>query len=61
MLARQALRPRMTIEAKPKRMSLGDANVGLLLVGHGTRSDVGTQQFLELTDAVARRFSPLPR
>jgi len=35
-------------------------NSGLLLVSHGTRSEVGTQQFLKLADAIARRFAPLP-
>jgi len=41
-------------------MSLGDANVGLLLVGHGTRSDVGTQQFRALADSLAHILAPLP-
>jgi len=37
-----------------------DRTFGLLLVGHGTRSTVGTQQFLELANHLARRIAPTP-
>jgi sirohydrochlorin cobaltochelatase len=33
---------------------------GLLLIGHGTRSDVGTRQFLQLADHFARQIAPMP-
>lgn len=35
-------------------------DTGLLLVGHGTTSDVGTRQFLALADRLAQRLAPLP-
>lgn len=33
---------------------------GVLLIGHGTRDQVGTEQFFELSRVLARRLSPLP-
>src|SRR5687767_6427988 len=33
---------------------------GLLLIGHGTRSEAGTRQFLQLADHFARRIAPTP-
>ena len=35
-------------------------DVGLLLIGHGTRSEQGTRQFLQLGDQFARRIAPTP-
>jgi sirohydrochlorin ferrochelatase len=35
-------------------------SAGLLLVAHGTRDVVGTQQFVELVEALKERFEPLP-
>jgi len=40
-------------------MSNESKNVGLLLVGHGTRDEMGTRQFLELADGLKERFGPL--
>src|SRR4051812_33042374 len=40
-------------------MSHTTNNTGLLLVGHGTRSEIGTQQFLTLADSLAQRLFPL--
>jgi sirohydrochlorin ferrochelatase len=34
-------------------------NVGLLLVGHGTRDQSGTRQYLELAEGLKERFKPL--
>jgi len=34
-------------------------DIGVLLVGHGTRSAAGTRQFLELADELARRIAPI--
>ena len=39
---------------------LADKRAGILLVGHGTRSDIGTQQFLDLAVHVSRALSPAP-
>jgi sirohydrochlorin ferrochelatase len=33
--------------------------IGLLLVGHGTRDETGTRQFLELAEGLNERFHPL--
>jgi sirohydrochlorin cobaltochelatase len=33
--------------------------IGLLLVGHGTRDEMGTRQFLELTDGLKEKFKSL--
>jgi sirohydrochlorin cobaltochelatase len=33
---------------------------GLLLIGHGTRSEAGTRQFLQLADHFARHIAPTP-
>ena len=33
---------------------------GVLLIGHGTRDEVGTSQFFELAALLARRLDPLP-
>jgi sirohydrochlorin cobaltochelatase len=40
-------------------MSDNDLSTGLLLVGHGTRSAVGTQQYLALARSLAERLAPL--
>jgi sirohydrochlorin cobaltochelatase len=37
-----------------------DASTALLVVGHGTRSDTGTRQFLELAQKLAQRVAPMP-
>src|SRR2546421_2614922 len=37
-----------------------DNQTGLLLVGHGTTSDVGTGQFLALADRIAEGVAPVP-
>src|SRR5688500_6845827 len=34
-------------------------NVGILLVGHGTRSELGTRQYLALAASLARAVAPL--
>lgn len=34
-------------------------SLGILLVGHGTRDEVGTQQFLELAEGLKEAFAPL--
>jgi sirohydrochlorin cobaltochelatase len=39
-------------------MSEHDSELGLLLVGHGTASDVGTAQFLALARQLAERVAP---
>src|SRR3954463_14632376 len=41
-------------------MQRTENDMGLLLVGHGTRSDVGTRQFLALANALAQGLAPLP-
>jgi sirohydrochlorin cobaltochelatase len=40
-------------------MTNEDCECGLLLVGHGTRSEIGTAQFLALADRLSRRVAPL--
>src|SRR5262245_36099677 len=35
-------------------------NVGILLVGHGTRSELGTRQYLSLAASLARVLAPVP-
>ncbi len=35
-------------------------DAGLLLIGHGTRSETGTRQFLELSKHFSRRIAPTP-
>ncbi|HEX5102327.1 MAG TPA: sirohydrochlorin chelatase [Pirellulaceae bacterium] len=41
-------------------MSDRDSKIGVLLVGHGTASEVGTRQFLALAGQLTERVAPLP-
>ena len=41
-------------------MSEGLSNLGVLLIGHGTASEGGTGQFLELARQLADRLAPIP-
>jgi sirohydrochlorin cobaltochelatase len=45
------------MELPPTVDRLG-SEVGLLLVGHGTRSELGRREFLALADSIARRAAP---
>ncbi len=44
--------------AKPRRSA--PPATGVLLIGHGTRDEQGTAQFLELTSTLAEYLKPLP-
>src|SRR6478609_2747211 len=39
-------------------MNDSNATTGILLVGHGTRDETGTRQFLELVEALKERLAP---